>query len=82
MLQEIRDAKSSIEITSLILSHDPIGRRVVKKLSKKAKSGVEVQLLLEPVGSWGKKSLYMRELEESGGRIERFMPVLPFLSFG
>ena len=54
----------------------------MKELSKTAKSGVEVQLLIDPVGSWGKKSLYMRELEKSGGRIERFMPVLPFLSFG
>ena len=54
----------------------------MKELSKTAKSGVEVQLLIDPVGSWGKKSLYMRELEKSGGRIERFIPVLPFLSFG
>lgn len=82
LLQEIRDAKSSIEITTFILSHDSIARRVVKELSKKAKSGVEVRLLLDALGSWGKKTLYMRELEKSGGRIERFMPVLPFLSFG
>ena len=60
LLQEIRDAKSSIEITTFILSHDSIGRRVVKELSEKAKSGVEVRLLLAAVGSWGKKSLYMR----------------------
>ena len=33
--QEIRDAKYSIEITTFILSHDSIGRRVVKELSKK-----------------------------------------------
>lgn len=60
LLQEIRDAKSSIEITTLILSNEPIGRRAVKELSKKAQSGVEMRLFLDPIGSWGKKSLYMR----------------------
>ena len=55
LLQEIRDAKSSIEITTFILSHDSIARRVVKELSKKAKSGVEVRLLLDALGSWGEK---------------------------
>ena len=82
LIQEIRNATSNIEITTFILSHDSIGRRVVKELSKKAKSGVEVRLLLDAVGSFGKKTLYMLELEKSGGRIERFMPVFPFLSFG
>ena len=46
LIQEIRNATSNIEITTFILSHDSIGRRVVKELSKKAKSGVEVRLLL------------------------------------
>lgn len=82
LLHEIRHATSSIEITTFILSHDFVGRQVVKELSKKARAGIEVRLLLDAVGSFGKKTLYMLELEKSGGRIERFMPVFPFLSFG
>ncbi len=82
LIQEINNAQISIEITTFILSHDAIGRRIVRELSQKAKAGVEVRLLLDAVGSFGKKTLFMLELEKAGGRIERFMPVLPFASFG
>jgi len=82
LIREIRAAQESIEITTFILSHDAIGRNVVKELSRRAQAGVEVRLLLDAVGSFGMKTLYMLELAKAGGRIERFMPVLPFLSLG
>ncbi len=82
LIGEIRAARESIEITTFILTHDPIGRRIVKELSLKASAGVEVRLLLDAVGSFGMKTLYMLELSKAGGRIERFMPVFPFLSLG
>lgn len=82
LVQEIQEAKVSIEITAFILSHDAIGRRIVRELSQKAKSGIEVRLLLDAVGSFGKKTLYMLELEKAGGTIERFMPVLPIATLG
>ncbi|MBK1876300.1 phospholipase D-like domain-containing protein [Pelagicoccus mobilis] len=77
LIDSIQNAKSSIDITTFILSHDAVGRRVVKELSKKAKEGVHVRLLLDALGSWGKKTLYILDLEKAGGRIERFMPVFP-----
>lgn len=77
LIESIQAAKSSIDIATFILSHDAVGRRVVKELSKKAREGVEVRLLLDALGSWGKKALYMLDLEKAGGRIERFMPVFP-----
>ncbi len=82
LIREIQNADTSISITTFILSHDSIGRRIVTELSKKAKAGIEVRLLLDAVGSFGKKTLYMLELEKAGGRIERFMPVFPFASLG
>lgn len=82
LIREIQAARESIEITTFILSHDAIGRNIVKELSLKASAGVEVRLLLDAVGSFGMKTLYMLELAKAGGRIERFMPVFPFLSLG
>ncbi len=81
-IQEIQNAQVSIEITTFILSHDAIGRRIVKELSRQAKKGIEVRLLLDAIGSFGKKTLYMLELEKAGGKIGRFMPVLPLAFFG
>lgn len=77
LIESIQNAKSSIDITTFILSHDAVGRRVVKELSKRAKEGIEVRLLLDALGSWGKKTFYILDLEKAGGRIERFMPVFP-----
>ncbi|MBC2608118.1 phospholipase D-like domain-containing protein [Pelagicoccus albus] len=77
LIESIQNAKESIDITTFILSHDVVGRRVVKELSKKAREGVKVRLLLDALGSWGKKTLYILDLEKAGGRIERFMPVFP-----
>ncbi len=77
LIESIQNAKSSIDVTTFILSHDAVGRRVIKELSKKAQEGVEVRLLIDAIGSWGKKTLYILDLEKAGGRIERFMPVFP-----
>jgi len=77
LVGSIRSAAKSIDIATFILSHDAVGRSIVRELSQKAKQGLEVRLLVDAVGSFGKKALYMRELEKSGGQIERFMPVLP-----
>lgn len=78
LIDSIQTAQTSIDITTFILTHDAVGRRVVKELSKRAREGVEVRLLLDAIGSWGKKTLYMLDLEAAGGKIERFMPVFPF----
>lgn len=82
LIEQIRGAVHSIEITTFILSHDSIGRKIIKELSIKARSGVKVVLLLDAVGSFGKKTLYLRDLEKAGGQIARFMPVFPYFSFG
>ncbi|OUW16355.1 MAG: hypothetical protein CBD18_07030 [Opitutales bacterium TMED158] len=82
LVSAIRAAKSSIDITTFILSHDTIGRTVVHELSQRAREGISVRLLLDAIGSWGKKTMYMLELENAGGRIERFMPVLPLSTRG
>ncbi|MDG2253458.1 MAG: phospholipase D-like domain-containing protein [Opitutaceae bacterium] len=82
LVREIKQARTSIEIATFILSHDAIGRHIVRELSLQAKKGIEVRLLLDAVGSFGKKTLYILELEKAGGKIERFMPVLPFASLG
>ncbi len=82
LVEQIQQAKESIDIATFILSHDASGRRIVRELSEKSRQGVEVRLLLDAVGSFGKKTFYMLELEKAGGRIERFMPVLPIWSWG
>ncbi len=77
LVDSIKEAQTSIDITTFILSHDAVGRRIVKELAQRAREGVAVRLLVDALGSFGKKTLYMLELEKAGGKIERFMPVFP-----
>jgi cardiolipin synthase A/B len=80
--QEIRNARSHIHITAFILGRDDTGKRLVKLLAERARQGVKVRLLLDSVGSMFSSGMYVNPIRHAGGRIGRFMPVLPFTSRG
>lgn len=80
--QQIRAARSHIHITSFILGRDDTGRRLVKLLAERAREGVKVRLLLDSVGSMFSSGMYVNPIRQAGGRVGRFMPVLPFTSRG
>lgn len=74
----IRKAKHSIHITTFILSRDDTGKRLIKLLAEKARSGVKVRLLLDTIGSFSVLFGFCRPLLAAGGELRWFMPVLPF----
>src|SRR3954471_21862804 len=80
--QHIRTARSNIHITAFILARDDTGKRLVKLLAERARHGVKVRLLLDSVGSMFSSGMYVNPIREAGGRVGRFMPVLPFTSRG
>lgn len=80
--EKIRTARSSIHITAFILGRDDTGRRLVKVLAERAQAGVKVRLLLDSVGSMFATGGFVQPLRRAGGRVGRFMPVLPFTSRG
>ncbi|MDR2983117.1 MAG: phospholipase D-like domain-containing protein [Puniceicoccales bacterium] len=82
MCREIDTAKKSIHITTYILGADDVGREIIKRLAQRAKDGVEVRLLIDAVGSWGAKYKICNPLIEAGGKVQRFMPVIPFQGRG
>lgn len=76
----IRHARSHIHITSFILGRDETGRRLVDLLAERARAGVKVRLLLDSVGSMFSSRGFVRPIREAGGKVGRFMPVLPLTS--
>jgi cardiolipin synthase A/B len=78
----IRAARSNIHITAFILGRDDTGKRLVKLLAERARAGVKVRLLLDSVGSMFSSGAYVNPVRQAGGRVGRFMPVLPFTSRG
>ena len=63
LLEDIKNAKSSIHMEFYIWTSDSLGEEIKEILIRKAQEGVEVRLLFDGVGSFGKISFkYRREL--------------------
>lgn len=80
LAQQIREAKHSIHITTFILGHDEVGKKLVRLLAARAREGIKVRLLLDAVGSVFTSRRFVQPIREAGGEIARFLPVIP-LSF-
>jgi cardiolipin synthase len=52
----------------------------VKLLAERARSGVQVRVLLDSVGSMFPSGAFVGPIRAAGGRVARFMPVLPLSS--
>jgi cardiolipin synthase len=72
----IDNAERSIHITTYILGHDDVGSDILERLTRRAKDGLEVKLLLDDVGSWRVKRRFLNPLIAAGGRVAFFMPVI------
>ncbi|MDR0534927.1 MAG: phospholipase D-like domain-containing protein [Puniceicoccales bacterium] len=77
LLREIAAARQTIHITTYILGRDIVGREIIAALARRARDGVRVRLLVDALGSFGAKWGLCAPLEQAGGHVRRFMPVLP-----
>ncbi|GAA0352326.1 cardiolipin synthase [Alkalibacterium iburiense] len=72
LLEDIRNAEHHIHITYYIFRSDKIGTAIVEALEEKAKQGVEVKLLYDPVGARLLKKNFFDVLRKNGGQAEPF----------
>jgi len=70
-------AKECIHISTFILGRDETGRAVIDILSRKAREGVQVRLLLDGLGCLWSSGKFAQPLRNAGGKVGRFLPVLP-----
>ena len=85
LLSCIKDAQTSIYISTYIFVFDEVTKEIIDELIKKAKEGLEIKLLMDSLGSLG---LYifqnkLKELKRAGVKVEFFMPVfkMPFRNY-
>jgi len=71
MLEDIKNAQKYIYIETYRFGNDPIGERFRNALTKKAKQGVEIKVLID---SWGTavNEFFFKELIRYGGEITFF----------
>lgn len=77
LLKLCESAQESIYVATFILGRDATGRAIVDVLARKAREGVEVRLLLDGLGCIWSSGSFAKPLRRAGGRVERFMPVIP-----
>lgn len=73
----IAEARHSIHITTFILGRDGVGRRLIARLTERARAGVKVRLLIDAFGSFYVRQPFLADFLAAGGEVTRFLPVLP-----
>lgn len=79
---EIARAEKTIHLQTFIFGHDEPARQIMDDLTARARAGVEVKLLLDSLGSFGAWGRLAGPLRRAGGRVVRFLPVLPLQTKG
>ena len=80
MLEDIAKARSYVYIETYKFRNDSIGDRFRELLIKKAKEGVQINLLIDSWGSYVSRE-YFSELIKSGGKVRFFTKVKFFIDF-
>ncbi len=85
MLEEIQRAKHSIDICTYVFQFDKTMEVILEALTRKAKEGVKVRVLLDLVGSLGAyfNQRGFKALRNAGGEVAFFVPILkrPFQNY-
>ncbi len=76
MLEAIRTAKHHVHMQFFIIRSDESGTRFIDALSQCVKRGVEVRLIYDSIGSYNLSSRLLRGLQDAGGEVASFLPLL------
>lgn len=74
LLKDIRSAQESINVMFFILRNDAVGKAFVDALTERAKSGVEVRLLVDALGSRFVNHGMLSQFIQAGGKYALFFP--------
>ncbi len=75
LLKDIKKARHHIHIQYYIFNDDEIGNLVKDALIAKARTGIEVRMLFDDVGSWTVKKEFFLEMKDAGIKLHPFLRV-------
>jgi cardiolipin synthase len=83
-LAEILNARRSIRIVTFLVADDETGRSLLEALTRRAKDGLEVRLLIDDLLRFHAPRAALAALVAAGAKVERFMPLVhvPFRGHG
>ncbi len=74
-LAAIRAAEKSVTLEAYIFQKGEVAQKFVEALTERARSGVEVRLALDAIGSFATWDSYLKELRAAGGRVAWYHPL-------
>lgn len=77
LMEDIKNAKNSINMEYYIFADDKTGKAMMNLLCEKAKEGVEVNLIYDSIGSRKAPRRFFNKIKKAGGKVGEFFP--PFL---
>lgn len=81
LLEDIKNAKNYIHVEYYIFRKDLLGKKIIDELTKKAKEGLEVRLLVDAMGSRTLTKKTLKYYIEAGGKFSLFFPgILPHVN--
>jgi cardiolipin synthase len=79
MLQSIRAARLHIHMEMYIFEDDEVGREFARALADRARAGVKVRLIYDPVGYVRTSKEFFADMEQAGIAVVAFNPPAPGL---
>jgi cardiolipin synthase len=76
MMRLVESATTSLDISFYIVADDAVGVAFVNALEDKARSGVEVRLVLDRLGNLKPPRAALHRFQEAGGQLRYFSPIL------
>ena len=81
LIKDIKSAKKYIHMEYYILKNDMLGKVILKELTKKAESGLEVRLLVDSMGSRKLTKKAIKKYMDAGGKFSLFFPgIVPHIN--
>lgn len=81
LIEDIKNAKEYIHVEYYIFRNDILGKVIIKELTKKAESGLEVRLLVDSMGSHTLTKKALKKYTAAGGKFSIFFPgILPHIN--
>lgn len=75
MLEAVRSARSTINFETYIYWSGDIGRQLADALSERAKAGVQVNVLIDWVGSLKMDKTLLEQIEKAGVAVHQYRPL-------
>ncbi len=79
LLEDLENAKETINIEYYIFADDKTGKAVMDVLIRKAKEGVKVKLIYDSIGCLGAPRRFFRKLKKAGGEVAEFFPPFAYI---